>query len=100
MVEVMEPELKKGFVDLIFAIYENLPREGVHAAARTRDWRPRQPLTGCSRRIVGSYHGGFLVDDAWKAVMDQFGMRDEARYWRSRRIDPVVWFYTLVVERA
>lgn len=29
--EVMEPSLKKGFVDLIFAIYENLPREACDA---------------------------------------------------------------------
>jgi len=31
MMEVMEPSLKKGFVDLIFAIYENLPREACDA---------------------------------------------------------------------
>ena len=31
MMEVMEPEIKKGFVDLIFSIYENLPREAVVA---------------------------------------------------------------------
>lgn len=68
--------------------------------ARTHDSRPRQPLTCCSRPIVDSYHGGFLVDDAWRAVMDQFGMRDEVKYWRARRIDPVVWFYTLTIERA
>lgn len=25
----LEPEIKKGFVDLIFSLYENLPREVV-----------------------------------------------------------------------
>ena len=27
MMEVIEPHVKKGFVDLIFSIYENLPLE-------------------------------------------------------------------------
>merc|ERR1719387_2338929 len=31
MMEVMEAETKKGFVDLVFSIYENLPREACDA---------------------------------------------------------------------
>jgi hypothetical protein len=34
MMEEMEPEIKKGFVDLIFSIYENLPREACDALER------------------------------------------------------------------
>jgi len=44
-----------------------------------------------------SYHGGFLVNDAWTATINQFGMRND-RYWRSRRTDPVIWWYSLIVE--
>lgn len=48
--------------------------------------------------LPASYHGGFLVNEPWKEVINQFGMRDETRYWQSQRTDPVIWWYRLVVE--
>jgi len=48
--------------------------------------------------LPASYHGGFLVNNAWKKTIEAYGMRDETKYWRSRRTDPVTWWYQLVIE--
>mmetsp|Transcript_33327 Transcript_33327/g.82994 ORF Transcript_33327/g.82994 Transcript_33327/m.82994 type:complete len:679 (+) Transcript_33327:215-2251(+) len=40
MMERVEPEVKKGFVDLVFAIYENLPREACDALEQMGVLRP------------------------------------------------------------
>ena len=42
-----------------------------------------------------SYHGGALVDPQWEGVMEQFGMNTNRKWFND---DPVVWWYTLVVE--
>ena len=49
MMEVMEPEVKKGFVDLIFSIYENLPREACDALEAMGVLRPGVDRTSIER---------------------------------------------------
>jgi predicted unusual protein kinase regulating ubiquinone biosynthesis (AarF/ABC1/UbiB family) len=45
----MEPEVKKGFVDLIFSIYENLPREACDALEAMGVLRPGVDRTSIER---------------------------------------------------
>lgn len=45
--------------------------------------------------MPASYHGGALVDVQWEAVMQQHGMWTNNRWFK---VEPVTWWYTLVVE--
>ena len=48
MMEVMETDIKKGFVDLVFSIYENLPREACDALEAMGVLRPGVDRTSSS----------------------------------------------------
>jgi hypothetical protein len=48
-------------------------------------------------KLEASYHGGYLVNEAWTQVLNQYGMRNE-RYWRRKRMDALTWGYQLVLE--
>mmetsp|Transcript_20391 Transcript_20391/g.51873 ORF Transcript_20391/g.51873 Transcript_20391/m.51873 type:complete len:665 (+) Transcript_20391:55-2049(+) len=73
MMEVMEPKLKKGFVDLIFAIYENLPRESCDALESMGVLRPgvdRTSLERIAREMLDTFQSTLASADAkWENQM-------------------------------
>lgn len=73
MMEVMEPEIKKGFVDLIFSIYENLPREACTALEQMGVLRAgvdRQSIENIARNLLNTFQSTLATaDNKWENQM-------------------------------
>ena len=66
MMEVMEQDLKKGFVDLVFSIYENLPREACDALEAMGVLRPgvdRVPIERIARNYLDTFQSTLASAD-------------------------------------
>jgi len=73
MMEVMEPEIKKGFVDLIFSIYENLPREACVALEQMgvlRSGVDKQSIENIARNLLNDFESTLMTaDNKWENQM-------------------------------
>ena len=73
MMEVMEPEIKKGFVDLIFSIYENLPLEACDALEKMGVLRrgvDRQSIERIARNMLNTFQQTLAsADNKWENQM-------------------------------
>ena len=73
MMEVMERDIKKGFVDLIFSIYENLPLEAcdaLEAMGVLRKGVDRQSIERISRKMLNVFQTTLAsADNKWENQM-------------------------------
>lgn len=73
MMERMEPEIKKGFVDLIFSIYENLPREACEALEQMgvlRAGADKQSIENIARNMLEKFESTLAsADNKWENQM-------------------------------
>ena len=73
MMERMEPEIKKGFVDLIFSIYENLPREATDALEQMgvlRAGADKQSIESIARDMLSQFQSTLAsADNKWENQM-------------------------------
>jgi len=73
MMEFMEPETKKGFVDLIFSIYENLPREAcdaLEAMGVLRSGVDRSSIERIARDMLNQFKATLAsADNKWENQM-------------------------------
>ena len=73
MMETMEPQVKKGFVDLIFSIYENLPREACDALEKMgvlRTGADRQSIERIAREMLTTFQSTLSsADNTWENQM-------------------------------
>jgi len=88
MMEVMEPEIKKGFVDLIFSIYENLPREACDALQAMGVLRPgvdRYSIERIARDLLGTFQSTLdSADNKWENQMSAEEKKASRRARRAR----------------
>jgi len=88
MMEEMEPEIKKGFVDLIFSIYENLPREACDALERMgvlRQGVDRFSIERIARDLLTTFQSTLAsADNAWENQMSDAEKKAARRARRAR----------------
>ena len=88
MMEVMEPEIKKGFVDLVFSIYENLPREACDAMEAMGVLRPgidRFSIERIARDYLNLFDSTLAsADNKWENQMSEEEKRASRRARRAR----------------
>jgi len=88
MMEVMEPDVKKGFVDLIFSIYENLPREAcdaLEAMGVLRTGADRQSIENIAREMLNTFQSTLSsADDKWENQMTPEEKRAARRARRAK----------------
>jgi len=88
MMERMEPETKKGFVDLIFAIYENLPREAcdaLEAMGVLRAGVDRTSIEAIARNMLSTFQSTLQsADGLWENQMTPEEKRAARRARRAK----------------
>ena len=88
MMEVMEPEVKKGFVDLIFSIYENLPREAcdaLEAMGVLRTGVDRTSIERIARNMLSTFQSTLSsADNKWENEMTPEEKRAARRARRAK----------------
>lgn len=84
----MEPETKKGFVDLIFAIYENLPREAcdaLEAMGVLRAGVDRTSIEAIARNMLSTFQSTLQsADGLWENQMTPEEKRAARRARRAK----------------
>jgi len=88
MMERIEPEVKKGFVDLIFSIYENLPREACDALEAMGVLRPgidRWSIERIAKDMLDTFAQTLSSEDAvWENEMTPEQKKASRRARRAR----------------
>ena len=78
--EVMETDIKKGFVDLVFSIYENLPREACDALEAMGVLRPgvdRYSIERIARNYLNTFQSTLSnADNKWENEMSEKEKRE------------------------
>ena len=88
MMEVMETDIKKGFVDLVFSIYENLPREACDALEAMGVLRPgvdRYSIERIARNYLNTFQSTLSdADNKWENEMSEKEKRETRRARRAK----------------
>ena len=92
MMEVMETDIKKGFVDLVFSIYENLPREACDALEAMGVLRPgvdRYSIERIARNYLNTFQSTLSdADNKWENEMSEKEKRETRRARRAKARRP------------
>jgi len=84
----MEPEIKRGFVDLIFSIYENLPREAVdalNAMGVLRAGVDRYSIERIARDMLNTFQSTLAsADNKWENQMTEEEKKASRRARRAK----------------
>ena len=96
MMEVMETDIKKGFVDLVFSIYENLPREACDALEAMGVLRPgvdRYSIERIARNYLNTFQSTLSnADNKWENEMSEKEKRETRRARRAKARRPLAQF--------
>jgi predicted unusual protein kinase regulating ubiquinone biosynthesis (AarF/ABC1/UbiB family) len=88
MMERMQTDIKKGFVDLIFSIYENLPREACDALEAMGVLRPdidRSSIEKISREMLNQFQTTLAsADNKWENMMTEEEKKASRRARRAK----------------
>lgn len=88
MMEVMEPTIKKGFVDLIFSIYENLPKDAcdaLEAMGVLRSGVDRYSIERIARSMLNTFQSTLAsADGKWENQMTEADKKAARRARRAK----------------
>lgn len=88
MMERVEPGLKKGFVDLVFSIYQNAPRESCDAMEAMGILRPgidRYSIERIAKNILDSFQSTLAsADNVWENQMTPEQKKESRRARRQK----------------